>query len=268
MKIFMLFLQLSFADSFIVSPNVDLKAFKIEHIHNLWADTESKRIENTPVRSELVRETQDFLENKIHLTEYENRLELWSRSGWSEDEREILFDALTKSTKSHKSFEIWKCRLKLDDTCPRELLQSSRIPKALLEYEWLVLDGRPIPRIQWEKMPLSQSPHQWIFLSSKYKTFQFFGELSKLNLQNVETEFWVNGSCEDFQLDPWMRQMDLKIYFSQSCQKSTIVSLPPEPSFYEKNKGAIWGTLGIAAGVILLQSFKGKTFIIEKPGFM
>lgn len=262
------FLNLALADTVFLGKNVEPENLKLATFETLWAAKEAQTIGARPIRDDLVQRSLDFLEQRLSEVEYQKFMLHWSQSGWNQEERQILLDVLSKSSLKRPQVKDWECRLILKPDCLTDILNAEKLPSNLEDFEWLVLDGEPIPREQWSHLKISKTDHSWLFLSSKFKPVSFDGTLPELQKQSFSLANWVQGTCDSFNADPSIQNAQSRVYFSQNCSKSALPTIVEEKSFYEKYNKPIWWTIGLAVGAGLIGSMQGKKLVIQKPGFM
>jgi len=271
MKYYVMFLFISIvaqAQTIYVSPDVDIKTIPPAQKQNLYAQQLLQQVELRGVREEIMNYSQMFLQNQMSANEFEKALWSWSQAGWSEEERWVLIDTLKKSSVRNDYKTNWICRLDPEESCTTDTILSHKLPEALRGFEGLILDGKSIQSVSWDGIKISQSLYNWSFVSSKYKSYQFRGTWKELQKQNPVVEPLVSGSCSQPQILSELQNLSSQIYYSSDCIRPSLRPVAEEKGFYEKNKKAIWWGVGLAIGAGVASTFKGKSIVIDKPGFM
>lgn len=257
-----------FSQTLYVAPEVDLKSLPSHLKNQLFAEQQMQSSSVKGVRDDLMLHSQMYLQNQVSVDEYEKRLWHWSQAGWSDEERWILIDTLKKSSQRLQNKILWFCRLQVSENCAFEDLNPLKLPATLQTYEGLILDGKPYPSITWGSLKISEAFYNWTFVSSRFPTFQFRGTWKELQQQQIPTKPLVRGTCEHPEFDIEIQNLSTQAYYNANCMKSTLPPIAAEKSFYQKNKKAIWWSVGLILGVGVVNTLNGKTLVIDKPGFM
>lgn len=256
------------AQTLYVAPEVDLKSISSVYKEKLFSQQILKKEEARGVRDEIMNQCHMYLQNTLSANEFEKSLWVWSQAGWSAEERWVLVDTLKKASAKLENRQLWICRLSAEEKCATETIMTYKLPRELQDFEGLILDGKPYERVNWDGAKISSSFYNWTFVSSKYKNFQFKGTWQELQKQKPQLEAYVLGSCKHPQAHTDIQSLSADLYYGEKCIRPSILPIVEEKNFYEKNKKAIWWTLGIMAGVGLAKSLQGKSIVFDKPGFM
>lgn len=260
--------QSVFAQSVFLAPDVDLREIPSHLQPQLYGTQQLSQAEIRGVRDELMFYTHRFLNHEMTVDEFEKWLWSWSQSGWSDDERWILVDTLKKWDGGFQNKEIWLCRLNPSESCKPKSLDLYKLPKALREFEGLILDGKAYPFALWGGIKITDAFYQWTFVSSKYASFQFRGTWKQLQEAQITLNPLVQGTCNNPLINHDIQSLRNQVLYSLDCIKPSLPPAPRPQSFYKAHKKSIWWGVGIILGAGLITQMKGKTIVIDKPGFM
>ena len=257
MILFFIF-SMAFGQTFVIGPDVDMSTVKMKD-EQLISHQLLKKYTSMELRSEILKDSEDYLNQVISESVYFSHLKLWNQLGWSEVEKQIVLDTIHKSDAKVDLKIEWTCRLSDSLECGKKQ-RLDHLPEYLKYYDWIVVGGTVYPKNRWDLIELSNFETRFVFISSKYRTIDLVAKPSELKLPVLLPETWVHGDCGLYKVSEEIQSLDSTVYFNQQCQKPTITRIESEPSFYKRHKEKIWwATFGIA--VLGAVTMSGKKLV-------
>lgn len=254
-----LFFSLAFGQTLVLGPDTDMNQLSLIQEEQLISTNLIKKFVLKDLRSEILKDSEDYLNQKISDLVYFSNLNRWNLIGWSEVEKQIVLDTIQKSNADKNLKKEWLCRLGKSLDCSKKI-KLAVWPEYLKYYDWIIIGGTAYPKNRWDSIEIVNFETRFVFVSSKFKTIDLISVPSDLKLPVLPPETWVNGHCEKYQVLSEIQSLETTVIFSQNCQKPTIVKVDAEPSFYKRHKEKIWWTaLGIA--VLGTVTMSGKKIV-------